>query len=96
MVASALVLVLTGSAWGLFRDITAGITTTDVITGSDDDGADNILLVGVDSRTDAQGNPLPPEVLRESRYLRLVRPDLDKPDHMEEVLPAEAGAVVGA
>jgi LCP family protein required for cell wall assembly len=64
VVASALVLVLTGSAWGLFRDITAGITTTDVITGSDDDGADNILLVGVDSRTDAQGNPLPPEVQR--------------------------------
>jgi hypothetical protein len=38
----------------------------------------------------------PAEVLRESRYLRLVRPDLDKPDHMKEVLPAEAGAIVGA
>jgi LCP family protein required for cell wall assembly len=63
-VASALVLVLTGTAWGLFRDITAGITTTDVIAGGGDGGDQAILLVGVDSRTDAQGNPLPPDVLR--------------------------------
>ena len=64
VVASVLVMVLTGTAWGLYRDITAGITTTNVIAGGDDDGADNILLVGVDSRTDAQGNPLPPAVQR--------------------------------
>lgn len=63
-VASALVLLLTGTAWGLFRDLTAGITTTDVIAGSEHGGAQNILIVGVDSRTDAKGNPLPPEVLR--------------------------------
>ncbi|WP_232663949.1 LCP family protein [Pseudonocardia sp. TRM90224] len=63
VVASTLVLLLTGTAWGLYRDVTAGITTTDVITGGSSDGAQNILLVGVDSRTDAQGNPLPPEVL---------------------------------
>jgi LCP family protein required for cell wall assembly len=62
VVASVLVLGLTGTAWGLYRDITAGITTTDVIAGGGDGGAQNILLVGVDSRTDAQGNPLPPEV----------------------------------
>jgi LCP family protein required for cell wall assembly len=62
VVASVLVLALTGTAWGLYRDITAGITTTDVIAGGGDGGAQNILLVGVDSRTDAQGNPLPPEV----------------------------------
>ncbi|MHA6624747.1 LCP family protein [Pseudonocardia sichuanensis] len=62
VVASVLVLTLTGTAWGLYRDITAGITTTDVIAGGGDGGAQNILLVGVDSRTDAQGNPLPPEV----------------------------------
>jgi LCP family protein required for cell wall assembly len=64
VVASVLVLVLTGTAWGLYRDITSGITTTDVIASGNDDGADNILLVGVDSRTDAQGNPLPPELQR--------------------------------
>ena len=32
-----------------------------------DDGADDILLVGSDARTDAQGNPLPLRVLRELR-----------------------------
>jgi LCP family protein required for cell wall assembly len=62
--ASALVLVLNGTAWGLYRDVTAGITTTDVISGSDG-GPLDILLVGVDSRTDAQGNPLPQEVLQQ-------------------------------
>jgi LCP family protein required for cell wall assembly len=60
---SALVLVLTGSAWGLYRDITGGLTTTNVITGGANSGEQNILLVGVDSRTDAQGNPLPRAVL---------------------------------
>jgi LCP family protein required for cell wall assembly len=63
VVASALVFGVTGAAWGLYRDVTAGITTTQVVTG--DGGDQNILLVGVDSRTDAQGNPLPPEVQRE-------------------------------
>jgi LCP family protein required for cell wall assembly len=65
VVASALVLVMNGTAWGLYRDVTAGITTTDVISGGGDGGPLDILLVGVDSRTDAQGNPLPQEVLRQ-------------------------------
>jgi LCP family protein required for cell wall assembly len=60
VIASALVFALTGAAWGLYRDVTAGITTTQVVSG--DGGDQNILLVGVDSRTDAQGNPLPPQV----------------------------------
>ena len=64
VVASALVMAVTGTAWGLYRDVTAGITTTDVIAGGGDGGDQNILLVGVDSRTDAQGRPLPPEVQR--------------------------------
>jgi LCP family protein required for cell wall assembly len=63
VVASALVFGLTGVAWGLYRDVTAGIATTQVVSG--DGGDQNILLVGVDSRTDAQGNPLPPQVLQE-------------------------------
>jgi LCP family protein required for cell wall assembly len=54
---------VTGTAWGLYRDVTAGITTTDVTSGGGG-GAQNILLVGVDSRTDAKGNPLPREVQR--------------------------------
>jgi LCP family protein required for cell wall assembly len=64
VVASALVMALTGTAWGLYRDVTAGISTTDVIAGGGDGGDLNILLVGVDSRTDAHGRPLPPEVQR--------------------------------
>jgi LCP family protein required for cell wall assembly len=64
VVASALVLLLTGTAWALYRDVTAGISTTDVIAGGGDGGDLNILLVGVDSRTDAHGRPLPPEVQR--------------------------------
>jgi LCP family protein required for cell wall assembly len=64
VVASALVMAVTAAAWGLYRDVTAGITTTDVIAGSGDGGDQNILLVGVDSRTDEQGRPLPPEVQR--------------------------------
>src|SRR5918998_1035786 len=64
VMASTLVMVLTGTAWGLYRDVTAGISTTDVIAGGGDGGDLNILLVGVDSRTDAHGNPLPPEVQR--------------------------------
>jgi LCP family protein required for cell wall assembly len=63
--ASAAVLVLTGVTWGLYRDITAGITTTDVIGRGGDGGPLDILLVGVDSRTDVKGNPLPPEVLQQ-------------------------------
>jgi LCP family protein required for cell wall assembly len=63
--AAALVLVTTGTAWGLYRDVTAGITTTDVIAGGGDGGPLDILLVGVDSRTDSHGNPLPQEVLQQ-------------------------------
>jgi LCP family protein required for cell wall assembly len=58
-----LVLALDGVAWGLYRDVTAGISTTDVIAGGGDGGPLDVLLVGVDSRTDAHGNPLPQEVL---------------------------------
>ncbi|MEU4741489.1 LCP family protein [Actinosynnema sp. NPDC023658] len=71
---SAAVLVVTWYGWYYFSDINEDITTTDVIASSvtqDDDGvprkpldgAVDILLVGVDSRTDAQGNPLSDEVL---------------------------------
>ncbi|WP_246107969.1 LCP family protein [Saccharothrix saharensis] len=71
---SAAVLVVTWYGWYYFSDIDENITTTDVIASSvteDEDGvprkpldgAVDILLVGVDSRTDAQGNPLSDEVL---------------------------------
>ena len=71
---SAAVLVVTWYGWYYLSDIDDDITTTDVIASSvtEDadgvpvpplDGAVDILLVGVDSRTDAQGNPLSDEVL---------------------------------
>jgi anionic cell wall polymer biosynthesis LytR-Cps2A-Psr (LCP) family protein len=65
VVAHVLVLAAAGTAWGLYRDVTSGIVTTDVVSGDSADGAQNILLVGVDSRTDTHGNPLPDDVLRQ-------------------------------
>lgn len=67
-------LVVTWYGWYYLGNIDDDITTTDVIASSvtEDadgvprkplDGAVDILLVGVDSRTDAQGNPLSDEVL---------------------------------
>lgn len=60
---SALVLGLTGMGWTVFQNLQSGLTTADVTGFNAPDGATDILLVGSDSRTDAQGNPLPPEVL---------------------------------
>ncbi|MCP3800486.1 LCP family protein [Allokutzneria sp. A3M-2-11 16] len=61
---SVIVLCVTGYAWGTLNDF-----TTDDVTEAQGpkplDGALDILMVGLDSRTDAQGNDLPPEVLRE-------------------------------
>jgi len=72
-VVSVFVLVATGIGWNLFRDLTGGISTTDVIAGrlggfGKPPGTDqNILLVGVDSRTDAKGRPLSKKILAELR-----------------------------
>lgn len=69
VLASVLVLVLTGYAWATFQKLTSDLTTTPVIdhrlTASD--GATDVLMVGSDSRVDAQGNPLSKEVLAELR-----------------------------
>lgn len=65
---SALVLGLTGFGWATFQSLQDGLTTTDVTGGfTAPDGATDLLLVGNDSRTDPQGNPLPPEVLDQLR-----------------------------
>ena len=52
----------TGVAWGSVRSFENGIFhfTTAMLggRGANDDGAVDILLVGMDSRTDAHGNPL--------------------------------------
>lgn len=57
---AVLVMVGTGAAWGSVRSFETGIFhfTTAMLGGRSDDGATDILLVGMDSRTDAHGNPL--------------------------------------
>jgi LCP family protein required for cell wall assembly len=72
VVISMLVFGATAYAWGNFGDFFSGFTTADVLdagAGGEQpaDGAVDILLVGMDSRTDAQGKPLPAETLN---YLR--------------------------
>ncbi|MGH3930287.1 MAG: LCP family protein [Pseudonocardiaceae bacterium] len=64
---SVLVFGLTGYGWSTFQDLQNGLNTADVIGFSAPDGATDILLVGNDSRTDAQGNPLPADVLARLR-----------------------------
>lgn len=67
---SLLVLSGTGYAWTQLNRLTTGLATADVIepsaqlpTSDVNAGEQNILLVGIDSRTDAQGNPLPQNIL---------------------------------
>ena len=65
---SVAVLLLTWYGWQFIGDPNAGLATAGVFDDNDLhavplDGAIDILLVGMDSRTDAQGNPLPREVL---------------------------------
>lgn len=63
---SLLVLALTGYAWAQVQGLLGGLSTEDVIDSNrPTDGATDILLVGMDSRTDAQGNPLPRQLLQE-------------------------------
>ncbi|KAA0104674.1 LCP family protein [Mycolicibacterium sp. P1-5] len=54
------VMVSTGVAWGKIRSFENGIfhMSTAALGGGGQDGAIDILLVGMDSRTDAHGNPL--------------------------------------
>ncbi|MFD9739676.1 LCP family protein [Umezawaea sp. NPDC059074] len=67
---SVAVLVACGYGYTNLTSFQQNLTTTDVISehgGGDKplDGAVDILLVGMDSRTDSKGNPLPQQVLDE-------------------------------
>jgi LCP family protein required for cell wall assembly len=63
-VASAVVVAVTGITWMGYRAASAGITTSDALadqppaTGPDQ----NILIMGLDSRRDQRGQPLPPDL----------------------------------
>jgi len=65
---SVAVLTGTGYGWASLQELEHNLNTTDVIRaeppGAPGDGATDILLVGSDSRTDANGNPLPLDVLK--------------------------------
>ena len=71
-VVSAVVLVGSGYAWSALHSLTAGLTTSNALAGlvggsgagAVAPGADvNILLMGLDSRLDQKGDPLPAAVL---------------------------------
>ena len=73
-VLSATVLVATGMSWATVGSLKGGSNSTDVLDPvpqekhhQEGDGATDILLVGHDSRTDVQGNPLPLDVLKALR-----------------------------
>lgn len=70
-VLSLLALAATGYAYLTLDEFRSNIGTTpalrDVPNTPPDDGAEDILLVGSDSRTDAKGNPLPLRVLKQLR-----------------------------
>jgi anionic cell wall polymer biosynthesis LytR-Cps2A-Psr (LCP) family protein len=62
---SVLVLAVTGYVWNQYRDLTAGIRTSSALgaTAAPAAGADtNILVMGLDSRLDENGNALPADI----------------------------------
>ncbi|MHA3023217.1 LCP family protein [Mycobacterium sp. BMJ-28] len=65
IIAAAAVVLCTGVAWSTVRSFEDGINHVNsaALGGGGDDGAIDILLVGLDSRTDAHGNPLSSEEL---------------------------------
>ena len=68
---SLALLVGTGYGWAVQRTLTDRVVTSDVISSRtmapEPDQPFTALLVGLDSRTDASGNPLPPGLLAELR-----------------------------
>jgi LCP family protein required for cell wall assembly len=69
VVVSLLVLTVTGYYWSKINEWADSVTRQDVINTAPSehpaDGAIDILMVGMDSRTDAQGHPLSKDLLRE-------------------------------
>ena len=65
---SALVLCVTWYGWSTVDKLTSGLTRFNNLidpSAKQTTGPQNILLVGIDTRTDAQGNPLPQDVLNQ-------------------------------
>ncbi|HEX3811638.1 MAG TPA: LytR family transcriptional regulator, partial [Mycobacteriales bacterium] len=68
-VTAVLVVLVTGVAWSKVRSFEDGIyhVFAPSLGHGGDDGALDILLVGMDSRTDAHGNALSPQELASLR-----------------------------
>src|ERR1700742_4053451 len=64
---AATIVIGTGVAWSKIRSFEDGIAhiSSALLGGGGEDGAIDILLVGMDSRTDAHGNPLSEQELAE-------------------------------
>ncbi|WP_406638772.1 LCP family protein [Amycolatopsis sp. WGS_07] len=62
--AAALTLSLTGYGWAAYHGVVSGLQVSDVLDGeSTSSGGDtNILIMGLDSRLDENGNPLPKDI----------------------------------
>jgi LCP family protein required for cell wall assembly len=69
VVALVSLLVFSGTwlGWSQVHRLTSGLSTADVIDpgATATTGEQNILLVGLDTRTDAQGNPLPQDLVNQ-------------------------------
>ncbi|MBV8860933.1 MAG: LCP family protein [Mycobacterium sp.] len=61
---SVVVVIATGIGWIAYRSASAGITTSNALAGQPASiGSDqNILIMGLDSRRDQRGRPLPPDI----------------------------------
>ncbi|HEX5400800.1 MAG TPA: LCP family protein [Pseudonocardiaceae bacterium] len=96
-VVSALILAGTGYGWSTVAGLTNGLTTTDVIDPAAEgtSGPQNILLVGIDTRTDAQGNKLPQNVL-DALHAGDASDGADATDTMILIhIPAGGGRAIG-
>lgn len=62
---STMVLVASGFAWSAYHDLANGLSTSDALSGGPRSGgqAVNILLIGLDSRKDQNGEQLPKAIL---------------------------------
>jgi LCP family protein required for cell wall assembly len=62
---SLLVFTVTGYGWSQYQDLLTGVGRSDAIRADapqSTGGDTNILIMGLDSRLDENGNPLPPEI----------------------------------
>ena len=62
--AAVVIVVITGMAWAGSRNMFGGITVSQALEGvpGSTDGDENILIMGLDSRLDQHGRPLPQEM----------------------------------